>query len=203
MDEISGLIYQGPPFHSGELDSIDLPSDLTTILKQGNGFVCLYGGLHVRGLCSDPEWHALSAVSQGPRALQNHYEAISEKDIAFAEDCFGDQFVLRNGQVHRLYAETGQLCALSLGLTEFFERMTDDTSDFLDLPEFLHNWYVEGRLTPNRAVHVYPPFCMENTSDDYSFKPILRTELMEYHFALSRRLRDLPDGAEMEFRVTD
>ena len=203
MTEFPGLIYEGPPIDLAELDRLDLPAFLAALLRQKNGFVCFHGGFHLRGLCAEPEWHALSTVSTGPRALHEHYEDVDPGDIAFGEDFLGDQFLLRDGLVSRLYAETGDLEAQAPDIEVFFDQLLADPDDLIDLPDFLQEWHRDGRLTPDKAVHVYPPFCMENPAHDYSFKPIPRLELLDYHAEMSKTLAGLPDGVQVDFRVTE
>ena len=72
------------------------------------------GGLHVHGACLDPGWHSLRHVLEGPEALYRLYSVLAPTDIPFAQDALGDQFILRQGIVHRLAAETGDLEALRL-----------------------------------------------------------------------------------------
>ncbi len=203
MNDFPGLVYEGPPIVASELDRVDLPTFLSALLRRKNGFVCFHGGFHVRGLCTEPDWHALSTVSNGPRALHEHYQDVDKGDMAFAEDFLGDQFLLRDGQVLRLYAETGELEALSPDIDTFFDQLMADPDDLLDLPDFLQEWHRDGQLTPDKAVHVHPPFCMENPSQDYSFQPIPRLELLDCHIHLSKTLAGLPDGAQIEFQITE
>ena len=201
MVELSGLIYEGPPLEEAELAAADLPSNFAGVLKQMNGFVCLHGGFHVRGIYEEPVWHALSTVTEGPRALHAHYRSVRPGDIPFGAECLGDQFMLRDGEVYRLYAETDQIEALSMGLGTFLDGLASEA--IFELPDFLYDWYVQGRLTADKAVHVYPPFAAANPGSGYSFAPVPRLELLDYHAELSKQIRDLPEGARVRIKVTE
>src|SRR3954466_4178623 len=93
-----------------------LPDDYRSLLRQTNGFILFDGGLHVRGAVISPEWHSLRKVWPGDFALHRLFPAIEETDVPFAQDCLGDQFVLRAGVVYRLNAECGEIKSLELGL---------------------------------------------------------------------------------------
>ncbi len=201
MVDLPGLIYEGPPLDEAELAAAALPENFAGLLRQVNGFVCLHGGFHVRGICREPAWHALSTVTEGPRALHTHYRSVRLGDLPFGEECLGDQFLLRDGEVHRLYAESDQIEALSIGLGTFLDGLASEA--IFELPDFLYDWYSQGRLTADKAVHVYPPFVAAKPDSGYSFAPVPRLELLDYHFELSNQIRDLPDGARVRFKVTE
>ncbi len=201
MVDLPGLIYEGPPLEEAELATTDLPANFAGLLRQINGFVCLHGGFHVRGFCRAPAWHALSTVTEGPRALHAHYRSVQPGDLPFGEESLGDQFLLRDGEVHRLYTETDQIEALSIGLGTFLGGLASEA--IFELPDFLYDWYSQGRLTADKAVQVYPPFAAAKPESGYSFAPVPRLELLDYHIELSKQIRDLPEGTRFRIDVTE
>jgi hypothetical protein len=52
-------------------------------------------------------------------------------DVPFVQETTGDQFVLRDGSVHRLSAETDELDALGLSLEEFLDLASQSPVDTL------------------------------------------------------------------------
>src|SRR5215472_10564262 len=103
----------GITWRSESIDDVeilrDLPSSLVRVLSDINGFILHDGGLHVRGASLTPEWHSLRVAWRGPSAFHTLYERVQATDIPFAQDQVGDQFLIRNGGVLRLSAETGDL----------------------------------------------------------------------------------------------
>jgi len=75
----------------------------------------------VRGARSSPEWHSLREVWKGEAALHTLYADVRPSDVPFAQDCVGDQFLLRDGEGVRLEAETGELSLFAPGLASFSE----------------------------------------------------------------------------------
>ena len=101
--ELRNVTCRGPAITDHDLLA-KLPSDLRGLLEQINGFVQFGGGLHVRGACHDPAWHSLRHAWVGDAAFHRAYPAVRETDVPFAQDCVGDQFLLRDGAVVRLLA---------------------------------------------------------------------------------------------------
>jgi hypothetical protein len=124
--------YVGPPIDDPALLA-ELPAALRTLLTQTNGFVAYQGALHVRGACRAPRWHSLRYSWRGDDALHRQFVALRSTDIPFAEDGAGNQFVLREGEVHRLVASHGELEALSMGVAGFLAAVERDPAGFLDL----------------------------------------------------------------------
>jgi hypothetical protein len=102
------VTYVGPPIDDADILA-RVPSDLADRLRQANGFIWFGGGLHVRGACREPAWHSLRAAWEGDAALHVLYPTVQVDDVPFAEDCVGDQFLIRGGTVWKLAAETGDV----------------------------------------------------------------------------------------------
>ncbi|HEX9961810.1 MAG TPA: hypothetical protein VGB00_12805, partial [Pyrinomonadaceae bacterium] len=98
-----------PDYAGSEITDVEIlakvPEDYRQLLTETNGFVLFDGGLHVRGAVLSPDWHSLRKVWLGDFALYKLFPAIEKTDVPFAQDCLGDQFVLRNGVVYKLDAE--------------------------------------------------------------------------------------------------
>lgn len=99
--------YIGPEIDDTELLT-RLPAELSSALRSNNGFIAAGGGFHARGACLSPAWHSIRAAWEGEFALHRLFPAVKESDIPIAENCFGDQYLLREMQVVRLQGEDGQ-----------------------------------------------------------------------------------------------
>ena len=164
-----------------------LPPDLAALLWDTNGFVLFHGGLHVRGAVRSPAWHSLRAAMEGPGALVNLYATVHSADIPFAQDCFGDQFLLRNGAVVCLRAETGDVEPFSDNLTAFWSAVRDN-------PEQVLNFDSELRLNPGELLHAYPPFCTKESKAGVSLKAVPARELILFHADFAKQIGALPPG---------
>jgi hypothetical protein len=192
--------FSPPPVTDRDILTL-VPSGYADFLQQKNGFVAFRGGLHVRGACIEPQWHSLRTVWQGPLALHSLYGNVTESDIPFAEDCVGDQFLIRSGEVLRLRAETGDTEKLGLGWREFLEACFANPIEFLALQPLLAFERNGERLGPGQLLGVYPPFFAENETREYSFRAIPTLELIGYLGELSKTVSTVPDGGRIEIIV--
>jgi hypothetical protein len=193
--EIPGITFKGESIEDVEILS-ELPTDLVRILSDTNGFILHEGALHVRGACLTPEWHSLRAAWRGPNAFHTLYDDVQPSDIPFAQDQVGDQFLIRERVVLRLFAETGEIERLSDRLRDFFSRVSSDIEGFLSVG-------LSHTMNPGQLLHAYPPFCFRESNAGASLAPLPASEVILLHADLARQIRDLPDGGKVEFKVTD
>ena len=193
-------MYLGPPIDDPDILAL-LPLPFRNFLEQTNGYVAYHGGLHVRGACLAPAWHSLRRVWIGDHALYILFPVLEATDVPFAEDALGDQYVLRDGYVQRLDAETGELTALNADLAEFDAAVRANPIEFLNLGP-LENFRAQGGiLEPGQLLSVYPPYCVEAGSADRSFRAIGAEDRIRFLASLASQLRDLPDGAQIKFEI--
>ena len=160
--------FGGPVIDDQEILS-RLPAELRGLLEQVNGFIEYGGGLHVRGACLAPAWHSLRVAWLGPNPLHALYPTVRDTDIPFAQDCLGDQFLLRDGHVIHLFAETGEIDALGVGLGFFLDKAAENPVDFLAMAPLIQ--FVEhedGVLLSGQLLHAVPPFCTEESGSGVS-----------------------------------
>jgi hypothetical protein len=198
---LSRVTYEGQAIDDTELLH-DVPSPLAGLLREINGLVAFGGGLHVRGACLEPAWHSLRAAWRGATSLAERYPGVLVTDVPFAEDALGDQFLLRDGVVYRLAAETGELESLGVELTEFLQRAAEDPVGYLSLEPLVAFERDGGVMEPGQLLSVYPPFCT-NASQPRSIEAIPAGDRLAFLASLGEQLRDLPDGGTISFRVTD
>ena len=194
------LTYVGPPGNDpGVLDL--LPNELAELLGQMNGFVAYRGGLHVRGACLAPDWHSLRTVWLGDAALSRYYRSIRPTDVPFAEDALGDQFLLRDGEVWRLLAESDAVESMGIGLAAFLEEVRRNPVEYLNLAPLLDFEAQGGRLAPGQLLSVYPPFVVTADGPGRSYRAISTMGRPQYLAHLAEQVRDLPDGSPIRFEV--
>jgi hypothetical protein len=170
-------------------------------LRPRLGTISHDGGLHVRQACHEPAWHSLRAAWLGDGAFHRHYPDVRADDIPFAEDAVGDQWLLRGGQVLRLAAETGDVESLGLDLEGFFAAVETDPVETLGLHPLLQLQQEGRKLEPGELINVYPPFCMKESADGVRLRPVPALEQHAFLRDLAAQLRDVPEGASVEFRV--
>jgi len=200
--DLADVTFVGPPIDDGEILA-KVPGDLAGLLRQLNGFIQFHGGLHVRGACRQPSWHSLRDAWVGKHAFHSLYPAVQPDDIPFAEDCLGDQFILRDGRVLRLSAETGDLKALDLDLAGFFHSVQADPIEFLSLEPLLQFHQAGGVLEDGQLLAAYPPFCTEQSAEGVHLAAVSADERRRFLADFAAQIRNVPDGEQIVFKLDE
>jgi len=198
--DLPHLTYSGPPID--DLQVLDrLPSGLRAALAARNGCVAYRGALHVRGACLAPAWHSLRDVIEGPRSLTALYPRVPPRSIPFAEDAFGDQFLLIDERVWHLTAETEELAEMAPSVEQFFDDVLADVAGVLGYEPNRAVRLVGGELEAGKLISVYPPFVTDAGDAGRSFRPVEALEVRVALAAFAAQIRDLPDGATVQIKV--
>lgn len=197
------ITYTGPEFDETSKIIEKLPDNLVSLLKQINGFIQYSGGFHLRGVCSEPQWHSIESMMNGPLSLHNSYPAITVTDIPFAEDCVGDQFLIRNRNVIKLISETGEVEEYGFGLATFLKSASENPIEFLGMEPLLQLQNEGGALEPGELIHVYPPFCTREAKNGVSLKALTSNEVLLYLADFSKQVSTLGEGEQFEIKVVE
>lgn len=198
--ELNHITYQGPPVDDPELLE-RLPESLAALLNSLNGFIQYGGGLHLRGACAAPDWHSLRRAWLGPKSISDIFSGVDQTWIPFAEDCVGDQFLLRNKEVFRLSAETGEVDEIGLSLGDFLRSASANPIDFLAMEPLLHFQDDHGELPEGHLLHAYPPYCTEEAGQGVSLRAVPAWELHNFHSEFAKALPK--DGGQLQVEIRD
>lgn len=198
--DLPGLTYRGAAIDDVEIIE-RLPMELQQLIAQRNGFVAFRGGLHVRGACTTPEWHSLRVAMEGPTSFAARFRTVKPEDVPFAQDVFGDQFILRGGKVFKLDSYADQLEQVADGLVEFFARVQADPIGLLSLGHLAQYEGSGETLRPGELLMEWPPFVVEGSDKGVSLRRIPAAERLEFLADIARQLRGVADGTKVEFKV--
>jgi len=95
-----------------------------------------------------------------------------------------------------LEAETGDISPIATSLEEFFIKVNDDIEGFLSVG-------LDREMDPGELLLAYPPFVCQESGTDVSLNPAPAEEVIRFHADLAKQIRDLPDGARIEFKFVD
>jgi hypothetical protein len=200
--DLPHLIYAGAPLDDLEILE-GVPAELATALRARNGCIAYLGALHVRGACHAPAWHSLRHAWEGPDALHVLFDEVQPADVPFAEDAFGDQFLLRGGRVVRLSGELGEITAVAGSLETFIASLLRDAEQVLDYQPLLTFRQGGAELAPGQLLAAYPPFVLQAEHSSRDLRPVDALVRRRFLAHLARRLHGLPDGADVRFEATD
>jgi hypothetical protein len=192
-------VFVGPPVEDSDILSM-LPREIAESVRIKNGYIAADGAFHVRGACRSPLWHSLRHAWQGSQALHELYPSVLPTDIPLAQDCFGDQYLLRDESVAHLSGETGEVEPLEIGWFDFVERVEADPIEFLGVQQFQRFRHDGGVLLPGQLLSVYPPFVADSTLPR-SIRAIAALELVSWLADFARQIRNIPDGGQIRIKV--
>ncbi len=198
----SNPLYIGSEITDPEMLN-QVPEDYRRLLQQVNGSILFDGGLHIRGAVLSPEWHSLRKVWFGDFALYKLFPAIENTDVPFAQDCLGDQFLLRKNVVHKLDAESGEIESLRMDLETFLSRSQENPVEFLSLQPLLQFLREGGEMKPGQLLSVYPPYITKESANGVSLRAILMFDRIGFLANFARQIAGIPDGAKLENKVVN
>ena len=191
------LSYTGPAIDDQALLA-KLPKALAKLLQDTNGFIQFNGGLHVRGVCQEPAWHSLREAWLGDDAFHRCYPEVTPEDIPFGEDSLGDQFLLREGIVWRLFAETGEMETLEMSFSQFMQAVQDDPMEELGLEPLTQFQADGGKLEPGQLLSADPPFCTEEADDGQTLLAVPSAERHRFLAEFAAKFHDVPDDDDLD-----
>lgn len=194
-----GTIYKGAKPDDFETFR-KLPEELSSFMEQVNGATILFGGFTFKGCLHTPKWLSLREVWMGEYALYKTYPSLTENDIPFGQDVFGDQYILRERIVFRLLAEQGILESYQCSLPVFLKEVENNPFDFLQLTSFKELMDSGVKANPGQLLNIYPPF-MFNSDIPRSYRLISAEEQISFLKNLYLKTKNLPDGVPVDFKV--
>lgn len=197
---LQGVTFQGPPLEDPNVLQ-GLPPELFEVLWQVNGFVAYAGGLHVRGFVDEPSWHSFAHYHSGEMALRNIYSQIREYDLPFGQDFLGNQFLLRDSEVFRLRADTGEVTSLRVDLAGFFDATKANPVEYLSL-ELLALFHEQnGGLEPGQLVHTMPPLCLKRPDKKLAMKAVDADNAIAFSANFAKQISEAPEGVEVKLEL--
>jgi len=162
--ELKGITFKGEEVED-QTTFDELPEDLQNFYSQINGLTAYQGGIHFRGCAKEPEWGSLHRYWKGDAALYKSYPALTQEDIPFAQDCLGDQFFWRNGNIWALNTETATVEDLEMEFDEFIGEVVENPVEFLSLEPLLHFMDDGNELDPGELLHCEPALTIDVPED--------------------------------------
>jgi len=195
---LKGIIFTGRPVSDAPTFAL-LPAYLQDFLRVQNGVVAYFGGLHIRGCGHEPAWHDLGAAWNGEQAFWKTYATVQPTDIPFAQDCVGNQFLLRGDAVLFLDTETGGIADLEVDFKHFLFGIEKFPLDALGMEPLRSFQQLGGVLEPGQLLNIYPPVCIESGQEQRNLKPLPVAERLTYLADFYGQIKDMPNGQRIVF----
>jgi hypothetical protein len=170
------------------------------ILEQKNGFFCFEAALRFFP-------SATVAASWGLREWNSRelwkveYRGLADELFCFAEDIFGGQYCVANGAIGKFDPETGDLESLARTLEEWAAQVLEEY-DVVTGWRLAHDWQItHGPLPARHRLMPKRPFVLGGEYVVSNLIAIDSVRLMKNLGNLAHQIHDLPDGAQIQFKI--
>ncbi len=180
----------------------DLADPLETLLRTKNGFFAFERALHLFPLGKQTQGYDLERWNS-QELWRNHYSDLLMDGLCFAEDIFGEQFLIREGQIWRFDPETGEQEEHAADLNEWAYKILDD--DQVEVGSlFANDWeYLQGPLDPEKRLIPRQLFVFGGDFDLENLVALDAVKGMQVRAEVAQQIRDLPDGSRVEVEFTE
>lgn len=179
-----------------------LARELEELLLEKNGFFAFEGALRVFPTCKTRQSIGLEDWNSAHLWLE-YYSDLVDGCLFFAEDIFGGQFVLKNDSVHTFDPETANLEIMASSLEEWAEQLLTDYNYLTGYP-LAHEWQANyGSLSFDSRLMPKVPFVCGGKFELENLAEINSVSSMRSRGNLAQQIFDLPDGAQIEFKIID
>jgi hypothetical protein len=195
-------LVRQPPVLSADLRKMmgSVDQDLLAMLAGKNGFFAFESALHVFpvGRHASPynleEWNI---------ELHREYGEMADGLMFWAEDIFGCQFVISDGQIGFFDLETGRVRHLAQTLEDWANLILAEYALHTGYP-LAKEWQKQNR--PLEEGERLVPKLFFVGGGEYAVDNLYASDAvagMRVRAHLAREIKDLPDGARVRIKVTD
>ncbi len=179
-----------------------VPAELIPLLDRSNGFYAFESALHVypsrsavAGRVTLSEWNVPAAWRESYRDL------VDRSAYFFAEDIFGNQFALIEGNFVGFEPETGEIEILAASAQEWAAVIV---ADWRQLTGFVtaHDWQsAHGALAEGYRLLPRQPFVLGGEFSVDNLQPVPAAAGMRVRAELALQIRDRPDGSKIQYHL--
>ena len=179
-----------------------LADELLEMLSTRNGFYALESALHIfpsHSTESDiglDEWNSESL-------WRSEYKEMLGNCLFFAEDLFGSQFCIKDNKVFTFDPETGEFEYLAENIEGWAQAIIEDYNALTGYP-LAHEWQQNNGVLPsNKRLLPRIPFV---AGGEFTLENLYlgsSVEGMQFRASIANQIKDLPNGAQIQFNVVD
>ena len=179
-----------------------IPQELLNLLRRRNGFFAFEKALHVFGLGDASDATGYDLVSWNCRDLWRGLYGDHVTDfLFFAEDIFGCQFALFDGQVLKFNPETGTSTNMASNLNEWAGIILANYRIETGWP-LAHEWQaINGALPSMKRLLPKTLFVLGGKFECSNLYAGDAVEGMRFRADIAQQIRNLPDGAKIRVRT--
>lgn len=182
--------------HPAVLPSGRVGTELAELLERSDGLFAFESSLHIRGARTGSGG---LAGWNDPKTWKYAYSGLADELFCFAQDAFGSQFAIQGETVVKFDAETADQEAMGTSLEDWAERVLSDFALFTGQP-LAHAWQARyGALSEGQRLSPIIPFVLGGEFSVENLRAVSDVECLRALGSLAVQIRDLPDGALIQY----
>lgn len=200
----SDAICSGPPAGDESVLRVfgHLGDELLNLLRLRNGFYAFESALHLFP-CGPAENDIPLITWNSSELWRNEYGSLADAMLFFGEDAFGNQFCIRGNRICTFEAETGNVEVIAKSFEQWGKEILDDFRVLTGHP-LMHEWQTQhGALPVGKRLMPRTPFVLGGEYKVENLYALSSVSAMKTRGNLAVQIKDLPDGAQIEFRVIE
>ena len=177
-----------------------LENELEQMLRLKDGFYAFESALHVFPCASSSIEIGLDTWNS-PSGWRQEYAGLANDALFFAEDIFGEQFCIKENEIHTFDPETGKFERMCSNLEQWARNILEEF-EFLTGHPIAHEWQaVHGRIPAGKRLVPRVPFVLGGEYKPSNLVLMDSERGMRIRGNLARQLIDLPDGTAVRFSI--
>jgi len=182
--------------------SPDLAAEYLKLLEGKNGFFAFESALHAFPAGKATAGYDLENWNRPTGWIADYGDAARDY-LFFAEDVFGEQFAIRGDGIYRFDPENGTGTLLTNSIEQWAERILEDYHTETGY-KLAHEWQMKnGRLDAKNRLTPKKPFILGGEFDIDNLFALDAERAMRLRADISRQIKDLPPGSQVEIRITE
>ena len=176
--------------------------ELDCLLQEKNGFYAFESALHViPSQCDDPIMTIEMWNAKG--TWKNEFSCDLKEITFFAEDVFGMQFGIKENSIIKFDPETCEIDHFSETLDEWASKLLAEY-DYETGYQLAHDWQkLNGPIPTGKRLLPKIPFVLGGQFKLSNLYLIDAVKGMHSRADLSRQIKDLPDGTNVEINIVE
>ena len=179
-----------------------LIEDLINLLNKRNGFYGFESALHVFPVETDGEEIGLIGWNDNSLWI-DCYDDLARNAIFFAEDVFGGQFCIKKDGIYTFDPETGSFDYLAPDINEWCKQILEDYEVLTGYP-LANAWQKKyGSIPLGYRLVPKVPFVAGGEYEPDNLYLEKSTVAIKARANIALRIRDVPDGSNIQLRLID
>ena len=172
---------------------------LAFIKDVSNGGFFFEGSLHLYGFCKSPTYHNIKFVNS---IISYEYGKFSEGLVFFGQEALGNQFAFTNKGIAIFNIETAGIEIIAKDFNSWLQILKNDL-EYLTARNLLISWKRNEEIRYDQRLCAKKPFIIGGEYSVENLYPQFFPTYLSSNANIAKQIHDLPDGTEINIKITE